>query len=217
MAGFATAASSVLRKVNDAVILTVTLTKNGLPQSGKTVLGKLVRRSDGKFYNFNLNVFQVATFSKTLVENPSIPGVYEATFDHNTADPDNEDEYLGIFTANGVPADRFYGVVEYVFRNRTVDEVVNGTSHFKVDSVGYSMTLIRNRFQTGFAVLDNTTFNAKGHLLTGRWRIFDTKALADAATDGGTGEGEIATIEVTATTEPGNDKLTKLYKAIRQP
>lgn len=216
MAGIATSGGEVHRKVGDSVRLTVTLTKNGLPQSGKTVFVKFVRRSDGKFWNFNLSVWQTPSVSKALVENSSIAGVYELDFNQGLADPGAEREYLGIFTANGSPADTFYGVVEYVFRKRTVDEVVNGANHFGIDTVGFSMTLIRNRFQTGFAVLDMTTFNSKGHLLSGRWRVFDNRTDAENATDGGSGEGEISIIAVEAATEPGDARLTKIYKAIRQ-
>lgn len=211
--GIATTGGSVVRKVNDVVKLTTTLARNGIAQTGNTVFVRVFRRSDSKWWNFNLSVWQVAQpTGKALTE--ILPGIYETDFDHSVADPNTEGDYLGIFWANS--PFKFFGTVEYVFRNRTVDEVINGTTHFNVDSVGYSLTLIRNRFQVGFAVLDNTTHNAKGHLLTGRWRIFDTKALAEAATDGGTGEGEIATIEVTASTESGDARLTKLYKAIRQ-
>lgn len=211
--GIATTGGSVLRKVNDVVKITTTLTKNGVPVTGQTVYVRVFRRSDSKWWNFNLSVWQTPQPSgKVLTE--VLNGVYETDFDHSLADPNAEGDYLGIFWANAPFA--FYGTVEYVFRNRTVDEVVNGSNHFNVDSVGYSMTLIRNRFQTGFAVLDNTVFNSKGHLLGGRWRIFDNKTDAENATDGGTGEGEVATIEVEAETESGDARLTKIYKAIRQ-
>lgn len=116
MAGIAISGGDVLKRVGDVLRLTATLTKNGLPETGKAVYVKLVRRSDGRFWNFDLNVWQVASVSKTLVENVVVPGVYERDFNQGLADPGSEREYLGIFTANGVPADRFYGVVEYVFR-----------------------------------------------------------------------------------------------------
>jgi hypothetical protein len=94
----------------------VTLAKNGQPVTGKSPVVKLIRRSDGKFYNWNLNVWQTPSFSRTLTENTQAPGVYETDFDQNTADPNSEEEYLGVFTMNGAPADRFFGTVEYVFR-----------------------------------------------------------------------------------------------------
>ncbi len=116
MAGFVVSASSVLRKVNDSVTFTVTLVKNGLPISGKAPVVKLIRRSDGKFYNWNLNVWQIPVAAKTMFENLNAPGVYEAFWDQSSADPNNVEDYLAIFSANGVPADRFYGTIEYSFK-----------------------------------------------------------------------------------------------------
>jgi hypothetical protein len=121
MPGYAVSSSSVIRKVNDSVTLTVTLVRVGLPVSGKTPQVKFIRRSDGKFYNWNLNVWQIAPVSKTLVENVLAAGVYETIFNQATADPNSEEDYLGVFTANGAPAvDRFYGTVEYSFKRFAV-------------------------------------------------------------------------------------------------
>jgi len=120
MAGTAASSGQVLRRVGDAVLLTVTLTKNGLPLSGKGVYALLERRSDGLFYNWTLNTWQASPFSQALVENVNVAGVYELAFDHNAAEPAGpEDEYLGVFSAAPAApaADKFYGVVEYVFRN----------------------------------------------------------------------------------------------------
>jgi len=117
MAGVVANAGSILRKVNDSVTLSVTLVRNGLPVSGKTPQVKFIRRSDNKFYNWNLNVWQTAQFTRTLVENPMAAGVYEAVFDQSAADPNAEEDYLGLFTSNGAPAvDRFYGTTEYSFK-----------------------------------------------------------------------------------------------------
>lgn len=116
MAGIATNAGSVLSKVNDTVNLSVTLVKNGLPLSGKTPKVRFIRCSDNKFYNFGLNVWQTPIYSKTLVEMTVASGVYTAVFDQSVADLDTEEDYLAVFTANGVPADTFYGTVDYSFK-----------------------------------------------------------------------------------------------------
>lgn len=116
MAGIVTNAGQVLSKVNDSIDLSVTLVKNGLPISGKTPKVRFIRRSDDKFYNFGLNIWQTPTYSKTLVEMASAFGVYTTVFNQATADPDAEEDYLAIYTANGIPADTFYGTVDYSFK-----------------------------------------------------------------------------------------------------
>jgi len=125
MPGIVISSGPALRRVNDVVKLTATLVKNGDPVTGKTPYVKLVRRSDNKFYNFNLNVWQVGSISAALTESVIVSGVYERTFNHGSADVDNEDDYLAIFTGNGAIADKFFATSEYSFREilKTGDEV----------------------------------------------------------------------------------------------
>jgi hypothetical protein len=61
-------------------------------------------------------------------------------------------------------------------------------------------------------VLDNTSYDASGLMTVGRIRIFPDAATATAATDGGAGEGEIATVNITAS---GTGGLADIYKAIQ--
>jgi hypothetical protein len=117
MAGIATNGGSIFRKVNDSIVLTTTLTKNGLPVTGKTPRVALVRRSDGKFYDFTLNSWQVPVFLEPLVESIVAPGVYEAVFNQFLADPNSQEDYLAIYSMTpGVPADYFYVSEEISFR-----------------------------------------------------------------------------------------------------
>jgi len=63
-------------------------------------------------------------------------------------------------------------------------------------------------------VLDNTTFNSSGLMLSGRYRVFADAAAATAATDGGTGEGEIYSFTVTATAESTANRIA-LYRVVK--
>ena len=62
-------------------------------------------------------------------------------------------------------------------------------------------------------VIDDTSFDGNNNMTSCTVRIFPTKALADASTDGGTGEGETFRYNVVATYD-GNSNLTD-YKATR--
>ena len=64
-------------------------------------------------------------------------------------------------------------------------------------------------------MLDTTVYNADNLLTSGRIRIFTTKAEVDAATDGGTSEGEIAIFTIAAVEEVADGALLKTYKVVR--
>lgn len=113
--GTATGSGITLRRVNDSVKLSVTLARGGVPQSGKPAFVRFVRRSDGRYYNWTLNSWQVPVFDQALSE--VYAGVYEVLFDQATADPNVERDYLAIFHGNGVAADKFYGSLEYSFKS----------------------------------------------------------------------------------------------------
>lgn len=93
-----------------------------------------------------------------------------------------------------------------------LDRVLAG--HFISDSVGEALTLIRGLVQQNYMV-DTTVFNAAGLMTSSRFRIFESGVQVDAATDGGTGEGEIATFSVTAAAEPSDQAQLKFYKVTR--
>jgi hypothetical protein len=118
MAGLAFPSGAVLRRAGDTTRLTVTLTKNGQPITGKTVEVEFIRRSDGQYWDFVGGAWQVAPVVGTLVENAALAGVYELDFPQGIAEPNTENDYLGVFQAPPAapPADRFYGTVEYSFR-----------------------------------------------------------------------------------------------------
>lgn len=78
-------------------------------------------------------------------------------------------------------------------------------------SFAESMMIMRGLAQNNF-VLDNTTFDGAGLMTAGRIRVFSSAAAATAATQGGTGQGEIAAFAITAT---GSSGQASLYKSIR--
>ena len=78
------------------------------------------------------------------------------------------------------------------------------------------MSMILGLVQHNF-FLDETTYNSAGLMVSGRIRIFPSKALTDAATDGGTGEGELATFQATSVAEPAPyDSLPTTYKMTKE-
>ncbi len=95
-----------------------------------------------------------------------------------------------------------------------LDEVVNSGAHFTTNSVGETLTILRGLIQQNF-MLDTTVYNVDNLLTSGRIRIFTTKAEVDAATDGGSAEGEIAIFTITAVEEVADGALLKTYKVVR--
>jgi len=81
------------------------------------------------------------------------------------------------------------------------------------DSLAGALRLVRGLAKRNF-VLDNTTFNSKGLLTVGRLRLFDTKAAAGAATDGGSGEGEFAALTISGVAEDDNAGRLKIGKVV---
>jgi hypothetical protein len=79
-------------------------------------------------------------------------------------------------------------------------------------SFAETQMLIAGLVQNNF-VLDATTYHPTSGLLTaGTMRIFSTGAQVDAATDGGSSEGELATFEVAATLDPTDYTKVLTYR-----
>ena len=62
--------------------------------------------------------------------------------------------------------------------------------------------------------IDNTTYNSRGVMLTGRMRIFANQAGVATATAGGTGQGEIGTYQFTTTTAAGHPELAATVRSV---
>lgn len=63
--------------------------------------------------------------------------------------------------------------------------------------------------------IDQMTYNPQGLMLTGRIRLFVTKAAALAATDGGVGEGEFATYSFDTTETVGSPERARTARSVR--
>lgn len=63
--------------------------------------------------------------------------------------------------------------------------------------------------------IDNMTYNTQGLMLTGRIRLFTTKAAALAATPGGSGEGEFATYSFDTTSISGKPERAATARSVR--
>jgi len=79
------------------------------------------------------------------------------------------------------------------------------------------MSLVLGLVQNNF-FLDSTVYNPQGLLINGRIRIFPTKNDTDLATDGGSGEGELATFNITTESEANpHEAFAKTYRVTREP
>lgn len=65
--------------------------------------------------------------------------------------------------------------------------------------------------------IDQMTYNTPGLMTSARIRLFRTKAEADAATDGGSGEGEFATYTFTATPDGTRPELASDVRSVKDP
>ena len=63
--------------------------------------------------------------------------------------------------------------------------------------------------------IDGMTYNSRGLLLSGRVRIFPDKTTTQAATDGGSGEGEIGTYAFTTTEVTGHIERAATARSVR--
>jgi hypothetical protein len=101
----------------------------------------------------------------------------------------------------------------------TVEEIADQVwdedegDHIADGSMGLSLFLSKGLAQSNF-VLDNTAFDSGGMMTSGRIRIFPDDVTAAAATQGGSGQGEIAEYAVSASgATPGQ---LQLYKVVKQ-
>lgn len=86
--------------------------------------------------------------------------------------------------------------------------------HFTAGTMGEMLSLIAGMTQQNF-VLDACTYSVDGLLTAGRMRLFSDPGDVAAATDGGTGEGEIAVFEISSTAESGHPAQAGIYRVRR--
>lgn len=220
----------------------------GEPLTGKTDIKLKIRRlSDDWFFDWSDDTFKdpgiVTKILETLNEVSSLynPGTYQLdTANHvdgfdtsNISNAINDDTYYvtavqdGGSDAANLPLDGEIKVGQYVddipdFTQNERSEIktvlgVTGTGTPDDSPSQGVLAIILGLVQSNF-FLDQTTYNGAGLLTSGRIRIFPDKTTTDSATDGGAGEGELATFHVTAVAEPvPAESLPATYKVTREP
>lgn len=219
----------------------------GEPLTGKTDIKVWIRRiSDNFYYDWSNNTFESspAQLSQELVEISSSksPGeyrLYSPPYHINgfdTGAPTNkvmDDTYeitvdqVGGSDVSNLPEIGEIKVGQFVddipdfnaFERAEIKEVlgITGTGTPNDSPTTGVLSVILGLVQQNF-FLDETLYSSSGLLTSGRIRIFPNKTDTDAATDGGTGEGELASFRVT--TVPNVSPLDcqpKTYKVTREP
>ena len=186
------------------------LDKGGVPLSGKSDIKISIQRaSDDLFFDWNDETFKAspAQGTQTLIE-VGTSGEYKL----NTVQHVNGFNTSRI--TNSVSDDTYY------FRFMQDGGYDAGNlpvmSELQVGRMADDVTLILGLVQNNF-VLDRTTYNTAGLMVSGRIRIFSTAAAAAAATDNGTGEGELAAFNITSVAENAPyGALPKMYKVVKE-
>lgn len=195
-------------KVNDSAVLSVTVSKGGVPVTGLSPSCTLIRVSDGQYYDW-AGGWQVAPTSSVMPELYS--GYYELQFDQSTADPDKWEDYRALYQST-TPEKFFRGEI-HTFRS-LIGESLSVTT---AGTVGDALRVVFGALYAN-AILDETVYNTKGVLTSGRVRLFSTPAAAAAATEGAAddSEGEWARFEITATAEAApNEQYTQNFRMVR--
>jgi hypothetical protein len=93
------------------------------------------------------------------------------------------------------------------------DELQSG--HQAIGSFGDLMQRVAALQKENY-LIDTIVYNTQGLMTSGRIRLFRTKAATDAATPGGTGEGEFATYKFTTTPNIVRPELADVAKSTKE-
>jgi hypothetical protein len=186
----------------DRIPIEVTITdRDGNALTALVNIALQIRRtSDDFFYDWSTDLFAASPVTRQRVLSEVSAANSPGTYKLNTAPHLN-----GWDTTLGPVALGYYEL--------RVDQISGGVNAGNVPQVG---TVIIE--QTVFAdrhMLDNTVYDANGLLTSGRLRVFATAAALAAATDGGSGQGEVATLTITATPESGVSGQPATFKVTR--
>jgi hypothetical protein len=164
--------------------------------------------SDGQYYDW-AGGWLAAPVTQPMAE--IYPGYYETTFPQAIAQPNAWETYRAFYQSTA--SDKFFRGEEHVFRSAIGEPLTVTTA----GTVGDALRVILG-LMYGNAVLDNTGFNGKGLLTSGRVRLFATPAAAAAATDGAAddAQGEWARFVLTGEGEASpNEDYTKTFRLTR--
>lgn len=160
---------------------------------------------------YRLNtVNHVRGFDTSKITNPTTDDVYEVTI-RDSADV-GVGLPMGFELKTGALADKIYGL-PYDVANSVWDALQ--ADHKIAGSFGDMMRRIV-ALQKEHYFIDNTTYNDEGLLLVGRIRLFETEAAVNAATYGGTGEGEFSTYELTTTPKTLTPERAHMVRSVRK-
>ncbi len=165
---------------------------------------------------YKLNtVDHVNGFDTLSVQNPVSDDIYEFTVDQPPGGGADNLPLIGEVKVGSYVDD----IPDFTENERTEIKTVlgvTGTGTPDDSPTSGALSLILGLVQNNF-FLDGTSYNAQGLLVSGRIRIFPTKAATDLATDGGSGEGELASFSITTEPEAAPlDGLAKTYKVTRE-
>lgn len=185
----------------------------GKPLTGKTDIKMRIRRhSDDFYYDWVDDTFKafvsVGLIAQALSEvHPTrSPGIYRL----NTAN-----HVLGFDTSKitNPGTDDIYEVT--ILQDGGVDAGGLPTG-FELKVGNFLDTLIRVvALQKENYFIDQTNYNTEGLLLSGRIRLFRTRAQVLAASDGGVGEGEFATYTLVSTPKATAPERADIVTSVR--
>jgi hypothetical protein len=196
-------------KPNDTAVLAITVSKNGLPVTGLNPVCVLFRQSDGQYYDW-AGGWGGVPVTTPMVEGPI--GHYATEFDQSVAQPNAWEDYTAVYQEAAGP-NRFYQSEHHIYRS-TIGESLEVTT---AGTVGDALRVIFGMLYDN-AMLDETDYDPKGVLTSGRVRLFATPAAAAAATDGAAddADGEWARFTIAAEPEAApNERFTKNFRMIR--
>lgn len=215
---------------------------NGQPLTGKTDICIQIRRhQDDYYFDWSDNTFKtpstVVTRHQALAEVSSAysPGVYRLNigprhikgFDTTAiTNPGTADVYdIDVVQTVGTDAAGLPQGYELQIYDLSVglpaaiaDAVWNAmqTDYRLAGSFGELLQRIVALQKENYFI-DNMVYNTQGLMLSGRIRLFRTKTETDAATNGGSSEGEFATYAFTTTPTPGRPERAATAKSVREP
>lgn len=188
---------------------------NTFKASGSVVqTSQTLSEIDSVFFKgeYKLNsVDHVNGFDTSAIANPTTDDIYEVTVDQTPKTTASNLPVIG-----EIKVGHFVDDIPDFTENERLElkEILGVTGTGTPDDTPSRgvLAVILGLVQSNF-FLDQTIYNSQGLLTAGRIRIFPGKAETDAATDGGTGEGELAEFKIT--TEPEATPLDGLAKTYR--
>lgn len=215
----------------------------GLPLLGDTnTVTQIRRQQDDYYYDWNNNEFRIAAsvsefyqilqevsqsrnpglyrldtvehvggFDTSKPTNAGLDDIYDVTITHRVA-PSLYGLPMGFEIRVGALADKLVAlpdsVADAVWDEMQADHVVTGSFG---DLLRRVVALQKENY-----FIDQTAYNTPGLLTSGRIRLFNTKAEVDAATDGGTSEGEFATYAFSTTPKTDAQERADVIRSTRE-